>query len=538
MTSTPSTLPLLLERSARRAPERDALIYLDQHFTYAALLDHVRRAAAGFQAAGVGPGDRVALLLPNCPQFVIAFFGALSAGAIVTTTSPLYTLREAVHQWRDAGAKVAVADARLVALVTTAQAECPALGRVILTEDTEYAPNGFPRLAAALHGAPLDRLPDGPVRWSDLLRCRPGELPQQVPDDIACLQYTGGTTGTSKGAMLTHANFWVNIHQTRERLSGGDAGPEFSVAVLPLFHIFALTCVMLSALESGGTLLILPRFDAALTLAAIRRHRPAFFHGVPTMYVGFLNVPGVGAEDFRSLRCCVTGGAPIAQEVHRRFEELLSDGARLIEGYGLSECSPVSHFNSGPENRPGTIGRPVRDTECRIVDAETGTRELPVGEPGELILRGPQVMRGYWEKADETALVLRGGWLHTGDIAVRDADGFYTIVDRKKDLILAGGFNIYPREIEEVLFTHPHIREALVIGVPDSYRGETVKACIVPHAGAILSPESVIAFCRERLAAYKTPRIVEIRDSLPKSGVGKYLRRELRREAAAVPQPS
>lgn len=534
MISTPTTLPLLLERSAARAPERTALIYLEQKISYAELLAHVRRAAAGFHAAGIRPGDRVALLLTNCPQFVIAYFGALAVGAIVTATSPLYTLREAAHQWRDAGARVAVVDAKLAALSTAAQAECPALERFVLTHESHYAPAEFGELEATLASPALTRLPDGPVRWTDFLRCIPGATHRGNPADLACLQYTGGTTGTSKGAMLTHANFCANIQQTRERLTGGDAGPEFSVAVLPLFHIFAMTCVMLSALESGGTVLILPRFDAATVVAAIRRHQPTFFHGVPTMFVGFLSVPGVRPEDFASLRCCVTGGAPMPTEVQRRFEVLLSPGARVVEGYGLSEASPVTHFNSPRDNRPGSIGRPVLATESRIVDLESGERPLPDGEAGELIVRGPQVMQGYWQKPAETAAALRDSWLHTGDIAVRDADGFYTIVDRKKDLILAGGFNVYPREIEEVLFSHPQIREALVIGVPDDYRGETVKACIVPQPGETVTADALIAFCRERLAAYKVPKLVEFRDSLPRSGVGKYLRRELRREAAAA----
>lgn len=527
-----STLPQLLERSAAQAPGQPALIYLDQTITYGELMEHVLRAAAGLQALGVRPGDRVALMIPNCPQFVIAYFGALRAGAIVTATSPIYTAREAAHQWHDADVRVVIADAKLALLVSAVRAQCSSITHTVLTDDGDYAPTGFDMLQAALRLSAGEAPRGEVVAWADLLRTDPSPQPVTIrASDIACLQYTGGTTGTSKGAMLTHANFAINIVQVRDRLTDGRGGPEFSVAALPLFHIFAMTCVMLSALESGGTVLILPRFEAQAALMAIRRHRPAFFHGVPTMYLAFLNTPGVSAADFSSFCCCVCGGAPAPLEMQRQFEALLTN-ARLAEGYGLSEASPVTHFNSGGNPRAGTVGRPVLGTVARIVDLDTGTRELPDGEPGEIVIQGPQVMLGYWKKPTETAATLRDGWLHTGDIGRRDAEGCYTIVDRKKDLIIASGYNIYPREVEEVLFEHPAVREAMVIGVPDSYRGETVKAFIVPKPGAAPTSDEIGAFCRERLASYKVPRLVVFRESLPKSGVGKLLRRELRREEA------
>jgi long-chain acyl-CoA synthetase len=278
---------------------------------------------------------------------------------------------------------------------------------------------------------------------------------------------------------------------------------------------------------AGGTVIILPRFELRAALNVIRRYRPTLFHGVPTMYVAFNNAPNVERYGFKSLRICMSGGAPLPVEVAQKFEALT--GGRLVEGYGLTEASPVTHFNP-PHGvaKVGSIGLPIPDTEVKIVDLENGTRELPVGEAGEIVIRGPQVMKGYWNKPVETAQVLRKNWLHTGDIARRDKDGYYYIVDRKKDMIIAGGYNIYPREVEEILFEHPKIKEAVVIGVPDQYRGETVKAFVVLQDGAVVATEEIISFCRERLAAYKVPREIVFRDSLPKSGVGKYLRRELR----------
>jgi long-chain acyl-CoA synthetase len=348
-----------------------------------------------------------------------------------------------------------------------------------------------------------------------------------TPSDIACLQYTGGTTGTSKGAMLTHANLTTNAYLATDWLTLGQHGAEVMVAALPFFHVYALTCVMISTIMGGGSVVILPRFELRAVLNVIRKYHPTLFHGVPTMYVAMNHAPHLERYGLNSLRVCMSGGAPLPVEVRDKFEALT--GRKLVEGYGLTETSPVTHLNP-PTGSPkvGSIGLPIAETEARIVDMDDGERELAVGEIGELIIRGPQVMRGYWNKPEETAHVLRDGWLHTGDIARKDADGYFYIVDRLKDMIIAGGYNIYPREVEEVLFEFPKIREAAVIGVPDSYRGETVKAFVVLQPGTSATAEEIIAFCRGRLAAYKVPRMVVFRDSLPKSSVGKYLRRELR----------
>jgi len=319
----------------------------------------------------------------------------------------------------------------------------------------------------------------------------------------------------------------INACQANRWLSVGQIKPEALVAALPLFHIFAMTCVMICGVQVGAAIIILPRFELRTALNVIRKYHPTIFHGVPTMYVAFNGAPNVERYGFKSLRMSMSGGAALPAEVRQKFEALT--GGKLVEGYGLTETSPVTHINP-PSGSPkiASIGLPIADTEARIMDLETGTREMPLGEVGEIAIRGPQVMKGYWNKSQETALVLRHGWLYTGDIAKKDEDGYFYIVDRKKDMIIAGGFNIYPREVEEILFEHPKIKEAGVIGVPDPYRGETVKAFVVLKDGETTTAEEIVAFCRERLAAYKVPRIVLFRDSLPKSGVGKYLRRELR----------
>lgn len=543
MTYPKITLPQLLEQTAAKSPGHPALIYFGARLSYGQLQEHVNRLAAGLQALGVKPGDRVALLMPNCPQFVISFFGALRAGAIVTATSAMYTARELTHQWNDAGATVVIADRRLYPVIKAARPHLTSVRHIILTGMRQYFPRHLQQLGetlqspsrsmsatrakSGLNGATQSTEP-ALHEWEQILSAAADlQASELSPAAIACLQYTGGTTGTSKGAMLTHANLVINAYQATRWLGIGPERPEVLVAALPLFHIFAMTCVMISSVEIGGTVVILPRFELRAALNIIRKYRPTMFHGVPTMYVGFNSVPGVERYGFNSLRMCMSGGAALPAEVRQKFEALT--GGKLVEGYGLTETSPVTHINP-PSGSPkvASIGLPIPDTEARIVDLETGTREMPGGEVGEITIRGPQVMKGYWNKPDETAQVLRDSWLYTGDIAKKDADGYFYIVDRKKDMIIASGYNVYPREVEEVLFECPKIQEAAVIGVPDAYRGETVKAFVVLKVGVTATPDEIITFCRERMAAYKAPHQVVFRDSLPKSGVGKYLRRELR----------
>ncbi len=533
------TLPQLLAKTSAKSPGQTALLYFGAKISYRQLQDHVNRLAAGLQAIGVKKGDRVALLMPNCPQFVISYFGAMRAGAIVTATSAMYTAREITHQWNDAGATVVIADRNLYPVIKAALPQLKSVRHIVLTGMRQYYPRHWKQLCRSLNSSSRakhsisaklssTRVEPALHNWEDILRVSHKPRPSGLaPADIACLQYTGGTTGTSKGAMLTHSNLVTNAYQASRLLAVGKSNREVLVAALPMFHIFAMTCIMISSVEMGGCVVILPRFELRAALNVIRKYRPTMFHGVPTMYVAFNSVPGVQRYGFHSLRMCMSGGAALPAEVRQKFESLT--GGKLVEGYGLTETSPVTHVNP-PEGSPkiASIGLPIADTDVRIMDLETGTRELPVGEAGEIVIRGPQVMKGYWNKPEETALALRDGWLYTGDIAKKDEDGFYYIVDRKKDMIIAGGFNIYPREVEEVLFEHPKIQEAAVVGVPDPYRGETVKAFVVLKPGVAATAEEIIAFCRERMAAYKAPREVVFRDSLPKSGVGKYLRRELR----------
>lgn len=523
------TLNGLLIAAAKEGPRRAAMVFADNTLSYYTLLEQVERTAAGLQALGLKRGDRVALLMQNCPQFIIAFFGILRAGGIVTSTSPIYTAREASHQWQDSGARFLFADRSLAGVAEAARALCPELKTIIWTEAATYAKAGALQQKRSLAHPfyPPQKTPDS-LNWVDFLRIRRSPAPNRSqPSDVACLQYTGGTTGVSKGAMLTHHNLALNAYQTCNWLLRTKTDHERFVAALPLFHIYATTCVMISAIQCRGSVVILPRFELEPVLQAVKKHRPTIFHGVPTMYVAFNHVPNIADWGFGSLRVCMSGGAPLPISVQQQFESLT--GAKLVEGYGLTECSPVTHVNPPGAARAGSVGMPIPGTQARIVDIETGERDLPLGEAGELIIRGPQVMKGYWNKPEETARVLRKGWLHTGDIATCDKDGYYCIVDRTKDLILVGGFNVYPREVEEVLFLHPGILEAGVIGVTDEYRGESVKAFVVCRPGISLTEEEIIAHCRKSLAAYKVPRQVEFRDSLPKSGVGKYLRRELRK---------
>jgi len=543
MTYPTFTLPEMLAHTAAESPEATALIYFGTRVSYAQLQDHVNRVAAGLQALGLQKGDRVALMMPNCPQFVVAFFGTLRAGGIVTATSSMYTAREASHQWNDAGATAVIADRRLQPVIQTALPQLTTVRHVVLTGMKQYCAPHFQRLAerleltklaarspAARQPAAGTAPPAGPEfhEWDDLLSVSRAPRPSGlIQADIVCLQYTGGTTGTSKGAMLTHGNLVINACQANHWLTIGEIKPEGLVAALPLFHIFAMTCVMICGVLAGAAIVILPRFELRAALNVIRKYRPTIFHGVPTMYVAFNGAPNVERYGFNSLRMCMSGGAPLPAEVRQKFEAIT--GGKLVEGYGLTETSPVTHINP-PSGSPkvASIGLPIADTQARIMDLETGMREMPVGQTGEVVIRGPQVMKGYWNKPEETAQVLRHGWLYTGDIGKKDADGYFYIVDRKKDMIIAGGYNIYPREVEEALFECPKIKEAGVIGVPDPYRGETVKAFVVLKEGETATTEEIIAFCRERLAAYKVPRIIMFRDSLPKSSVGKYLRRELR----------
>jgi long-chain acyl-CoA synthetase len=512
----PAVCPDLLRQAARDYPESEALNFYGNPVTYSVFYSYAARFAAALVDLGVAQGDRVALVGPNCPQWEIAWFGVLMAGAVVVQTNPMYRDRELTSLFNDSGAQTVVAYQPLVPLVLAVK-PATAVTRVI---SFDFVPAFQPG--------------DGGVEvFEQLIAQSPNrQLPRVDPEDLAVLQYTGGTTGEPKGVMLTHANLVANTFQALAVMTplAPRKGEEVMLTVLPLFHVYGMTAAMNLAVAIAARQVILPRFEVKEVLRTIAEHRVTFFPGAPTMYVAVNNFPGVEQVDLGSVKGCLSGSAPLPPEVQRRFEELT--GAVLVEGYGLSEASPITHVNPlGGVRRAGRIGVPVPDTVAKIVDGGTGASELAPGAVGEMVVKGPQVMRGYWNKPEETAAVLREGWLFTGDLAVMDEDGFFTVVDRKKDLIIAGGFNIYPREVEDVIYEHPKVREAVVVGVPDAYRGETVRAFVVLKDNEGLTADELTAFLRERLAAFKVPRQVEFRPELPKTVVGKALRRVLRSEA-------
>ncbi|MBC7258235.1 MAG: long-chain fatty acid--CoA ligase [Chloroflexi bacterium] len=526
-----------LADAARDYPHSPATIFFDATLTYQQLDALADRFAAGLQQAGVKKGDRVAIYMPNCPQFIIAYYGALRAGAITVPCNPLYVARELEHQLNDSGSETIVALSKLYPVVRAIQ-DRTHLKRVIVTSIKEYFPPILRLLFTLLkekkegHVVDISNAPNT-IWFQDFLRTAPPK-PQPVPvqpQDTACLLYTGGTTGVPKAAELSHRNLVANAIQCCVWCSG-KRGQERFLAALPLFHSYGMTTCMNAGIYLASPVILLPQFKLKDVLEAINKHQPTIFPGVPTMYVAINNYPDIKDYNLRSIRACISGAAGLPVEVQQKFQELT--GGRLVEGYGLSEASPVTHGNPVfGDCRIGTIGVPFPDTDAKIVDLETGARELPPGETGELIIRGPQVMKGYWNRPDETALVLREGWLYTGDIARRDADGYFQIVDRKKDMIIAGGFNIYPRDVEEILYQHPKIKEAVVAGVPDEYLGEVVKAYVVLKEGETATEQEIIEFCRQSLAKYKVPRVVEFRKDLPKTMVGKILRRVLVEEERA-----
>lgn len=526
-------LARLLIDSADRFPDRPALSFMGKTQTYRQVLDAAFRFANGLERLGVKKGDRVAIMLPNCPAMVVSYFGTLMLGAVVVQTSPLYKERELLHQLGDSEASVLVTLDLFYERVAQVKAGTM-LRHTIITSIKDDLP--FPKrmlypLKARKDGIQLD-IAYGPEvhSYKKLLRSsNPVPVCEDVKaeEDLALLQYTGGTTGISKGVMLTHYNMVANVYQTRYWCYQTKLGKERLLGALPCFHVFGLTVLLNQSMLIAGQLILIPRFETDLILQTIAEQKPTIFPGAPTMYIAIIHHPRSKDYDLSSIRICVSGSAPLPLDVQERFEAWT--GGRLIEGYGLTEASPVTHVNPIWGHRKiGTIGIPVPDTEAKIVDA--AGEEVPAGEIGELIVRGPQVMKGYWKREQETAQVLKNGWLYTGDMARMDEDGYFAIVDRKKDVIIAGGFNIYPREIEEVLFEHPAVQEAAVLGVPDPYRGETVKAFIVVKAGMSVTEKELDKWCRERLASYKVPRTVEFRDKLPKTMVGKVLRRQLLEE--------
>jgi long-chain acyl-CoA synthetase len=532
-------LQAILDDTSESQPNAVATIFFNRKRTYKSISDDAWRFANGLRRLGLQKGDRVALLLPNTPQFVVAFYGALRAGAIVVPCNPVYTPTELHHQLADSGARFVVVLSRLYPVVKAARPGTE-VDHVIVTNIKEE----MPPLTRALftlakekkggHRQPFKGDP-GAVAFREVLSAPAEPFAEGTgPDDVALLQYTGGTTGISKGAMLSHRALVANTLQCRAWFTNLRDGQDAAVALMPFFHVYGLTVVMSLAVEAGATLILEPQFELERLLKDIQRYRPKLFSGAPRIYNAINNSPLAAKYDLRSIEACISGSAPLLVETHRRFVELT--GARLVEGYGLTEAAPVTHCNpifGKGKQKIGTIGVPFPDVESRIVDAETGEREMPIGEPGELVLRGPQLMDGYYQRPDETAQTIRDGWLHTGDIATVDADGYVTIVDRKKEMIIVSGFNVYPRDVEEVLATHPAVLDAAAIGVPHPIKGEEVKAFIVLKPGASATAEEIIVHCRKSLAPFKVPKEIEFRDALPKTYIGKTLRRQLAQEEQA-----
>jgi long-chain acyl-CoA synthetase len=540
----------ILRNSARLYPRQTALrlilkylplgLRLGSTLTYAELDEASDHFATALHSLGVRQNDRVAIMLPNVPQQAIAYYGILKAGAIVVNTNPTYTPRELQNQLRDSGAETIITLTGLYRKVQEIRNETK-LQRIIVTDIVDSMPIYWRMLAASkvrATGLMADVPPASNVfNFYKLLRSHPAQPPKisYAPDDVILFQYTGGTTGIPKAAMLTHRNLIANSKQAQAWLNGIEAGKEKLLGTLPYFHVYGMTCGLISAAEMGAELIMTPDpRQTDLVLEIIDKEHVSLYPGVPAMYSAIINHPKVKHYNLRSVKACISGGAALPVEVSRQFEEIT--GGYLVEGYGLSECSPIVTGNPlVGERRVGSIGLPISSTNVEIValepDANGNYPVVPPGEEGELVIYGPQVMKGYWNQPEETAKVLneRGG-LHTGDIVKMDEDGYLYIVDRKKDLIIASGYNIVPREVEEVLFMHPKVMEACVVGVPNPHRGELVKAYLVLKPGAEATVDEIRTFCKEYLAQYKVPKAVEFRKEIPKSQVGKVLRRALLEE--------
>jgi len=529
------TVADLLRQAAQKFPDRPALVYFGRRLTFGEVDRLASRVANGLIRLGVQPGDRVALFLPNTPQTVIAYYGALKAGAVVVQTNPLYSEEELAFQMNDSQARVVIALDLLCEKVKAVQSRT-ALTTGVFVRVHDF----FPPLLKMLY--PLKarfekkwvNWKSGPG-WLDFMEWLRGEadrdpaVPVQ-PSETALLQYTGGTTGRAKGAMLTHANLVANACQCKALLTDFQEGGEIILGALPFFHVYGMTVCLNLSMLGGATLVLFPRFEVKGVLRAIQKYRPTIFPGVPAMYSAINNFPGVEKYDLKSIRACISGAGALLQVVQETFERLT--GGKLVEGYGLTEASPVTHCNPlRGLRKTGSIGLPVSDTDAKIVDVETGTRELGIGEAGELCVKGPQVMKGYWNRPEENAQAIRDGWLYTGDIAKRDEQGFFFMVDRKKEMIKSRGENVYPRDIEEVLARHDQVKEVAVVGLPDPRYGEKIRGYVVLKEGAKVDEAELIAYCERHLAKFQVPHEIRFRQELPKTLIGKVLRRVLVEEA-------
>jgi len=514
-----------------------AVHFMGKEFSFKQIASEARKLAQFFQEKGLNKGDRVACMLPNSPQSVITYYGALMAGGVVVQVNPLFTERELTHMVEDSGAKFIMCLDILLPRVSNVR-ENTSLEHVIVTKIADYLP--FPKNVVYPFiqkkeykmVVKIEETQDTHYLKSVVESGSEDYIPIDIDpkEDLALLQYTGGTTGKPKGVMLTHYNLVSNVQMCTSWIYKLEKDQETVLGILPFFHVYGMTTVMNLSIMFGAKMILMPKFDPESVLKTIEKLKPTLFPGAPTIYIGLLNHPDLEKYDLSSIKACISGSAPLPVEVQQQFERVTK--GKLVEGYGLTESSPVTHANFLWEKRiSGSIGVPWPDTEAMIVKEGT-LEELPVGEAGEIAVRGPQVMKGYWNREEQTKKTLIDGWLLTGDMGRVDEEGYFFVVDRKKDMIIAGGLNIYPREVEEVLYEHPDIAEAAVFGVPHDYRGETVKAVIVSKSGQPLDEKELNKYCRKNLAAYKVPRIYEFREELPKTAIGKVLKRQLMEESA------
>lgn len=527
-----------LTRSSKKYPDKTAMHFLGRDVSFTEFRESALKFAAYLQKLGVEKGDRVAIMLPNCPQSAIAYYGILYAGGIIVQTNPLYTERELQYQLADSGAKVIIGLDLLFPRIVKGRKDT-AIEHIIITGIKDYLPFPknimYPFIQKKENKLSVSIEHRGQYHLYTEIMKSTKPSPVYVPyeqGDIALLQYTGGTTGPPKGVQLTHQNLISNTEMCSAWLYQTEEGQETIMGVLPFFHVYGMTTVLVFAVMKGHKMVLLPKFDFKAALKEIEKQKPTLFPGAPTIYIGLLNHPDLAKYDLSSIKACISGSATLPIEVKEKFEEVT--GGKLVEGYGLTETSPVAMANfvwDGLEKR-GSVGVPWPDTDAVIL-GPGGTEPLPAGEIGEIAIKGPQVMSGYWNRPDDTLETFRGGWLLTGDLGYMDEDGYFYIVDRKKDMIIASGFNVYPREIEEVLYEHPAVLECIVAGVPDPYRGETVKAYIVLKEGHSVTEAELNEYCRKHLAAFKVPRQYDFREELPKTAVGKILRRALVEEERA-----
>ena len=522
-----------LTRAFQNYPDKIAIHFLGKEVTYRELYESSLKFANYLRTLGIQKGDRVAIMLPNCPQNVIGYYGILYAGAIVVQTNPLYTEREIAYQMKDSGAKAILSLDILFPRISKVINETE-LENVIITGIKDFLPFPknllYPFVQKKQYGFSVKVEHRGMNHlFPEVMKVGKAEkidMPFDFEEDVAILQYTGGTTGFPKGVMLSHKNLISNATMCDAWLYKSKKGEGTILGILPFFHVYGMTTVLILSVMLGNRMVLLPKFDVESALKTIHKEKPTLFPGAPTIYIGLLNHPDIAKYDLSSIEACLSGSAPLPIEVQEKFEKIT--GGKLVEGYGLTESSPVTHANFvwANERIKGSVGVPWPDTESAIFQVDS-TEPMPVGEIGEICVRGPQIMKGYWNRPEETEHTMRDGWLLTGDLGYMDDKGFFYVVDRKKDMIIAGGYNIYPREIEEVLYEHPAIQECVAVGVPDAYRGETVKAYVVLKENEHVTEEVLNVFCREHLAAFKVPRIYEFRKELPKTAVGKILRRTL-----------